>query len=49
MRVDRPVVAGLKVKGVIWTRPELRVEIEHRGKTRDGSLRAPVFKGERED
>ncbi|GGC94130.1 non-homologous end-joining DNA ligase [Chelatococcus reniformis] len=47
--MEKPAVTGLKTSAVIWTRPEVRVEIEHRGKTRGGSLRAPVFKGVRAD
>jgi bifunctional non-homologous end joining protein LigD len=36
-------------KGVIWVRPELVAEIEYRGWTSDGLLRAASFKGLRED
>jgi bifunctional non-homologous end joining protein LigD len=32
-------VAGLKVKGVVWTRPELRAEVNYRGFTTTGELR----------
>ena len=44
----KPPIAGLKGKGV-WTRPKIRVEVEHRGRTTDGSLRHPSFKGVREN
>jgi bifunctional non-homologous end joining protein LigD len=36
-------------KGVRWAKPRLVCEIEYRGWTRDGLLRAPSFKGLRED
>jgi bifunctional non-homologous end joining protein LigD len=36
-------------KGVRWAEPRLVCEIEYRGWTRDGLLRAPSFKGLRED
>jgi len=36
-------------KGVVWVRPELVAEIEYRGWTSDGLLRAASFKGLRED
>ncbi len=36
-------------KGVRWAEPRLVCEIEHRGWTHDGLLRAPSFKGLRED
>ncbi|HLH50444.1 MAG TPA: non-homologous end-joining DNA ligase [Roseiarcus sp.] len=41
-------VAGLKVKGAVWTRPELRAEVAYRGFTATGELRAASFKGLRE-
>ncbi|NIT03447.1 DNA ligase, partial [Candidatus Saccharibacteria bacterium] len=34
---------------VHWTKPELVVKVGYQEKTRDGKLRAPVFKGVRED
>ncbi|RWA98362.1 MAG: hypothetical protein EOQ33_27640 [Mesorhizobium sp.] len=40
---------GLKVKGAIWTRPEIVVDVEYRGWTEDHQLRHPSFKGIRED
>ena len=49
LAIDKPSIAGLKGKGVVWTRPEIRVEVEYRGRTTDGSLRHPSFKGVRED
>jgi bifunctional non-homologous end joining protein LigD len=42
-------VKGLKVKGAVWTRPELRAEVKYRGFTADGELRHASFKGLRED
>ena len=36
-------------KGVVWVRPELVAEVEFRGWTSDGLLRAASFKGLRED
>ena len=36
-------------KGVRWAEPQLVCEIEYRGWTHDGLLRAPSFKGLRED
>ena len=41
LAIDKPPIAGLKGKGVVWTRPEIRVEVEYRGRTTDGSLRHP--------
>ena len=49
LAIDKPPIAGLKGKGVVWTRPEIGVEVECRGRTSDGSLRHPSFKGVRED
>ena len=46
---SKPPIAGLKGKGVVWTKPEIRVEVEYRGRTAEGSLRHPSFKGVRED
>ena len=47
--ISNPPIAGLKGKGIIWTKPEIQVEVEYRGRTSDGSLRHPSFKGVRED
>ena len=49
LATDNPPIAGLKGKGVVWTRPEIRVEVEYRGRTTDGSLRHPSFKGVRDE
>jgi bifunctional non-homologous end joining protein LigD len=42
--VSKPPIADLKGKGVVWTKPEIRVEVEYRGRTTDGSLRHPSVK-----
>ena len=39
---DSPV-PGLKIKGAVWVRPEVIVEVEYRGITEDGQLRHPSF------
>ena len=41
----RPAFAGLKARGAVWTRPELRALIAYRGATAGGELRAASFKG----
>jgi bifunctional non-homologous end joining protein LigD len=41
--------AGFKVKGAVWTRPELRAEVAYRGLTTTGELLHASFKGLRED
>ncbi|WP_244622607.1 non-homologous end-joining DNA ligase [Microvirga brassicacearum] len=46
---DKPPVFGMRDRGVIWTKPKIRVEVEYRGWTADGNLRHPSFKGVRED
>jgi bifunctional non-homologous end joining protein LigD len=38
-----------RVRGARWMRPEMVCEVEHRGWTGDGRLRAPSFKGIRTD
>ena len=38
-------VAGLKGKGAVWVRPDLRAEIAYRGLTSAGELRHASFKG----
>jgi bifunctional non-homologous end joining protein LigD len=40
---------GKPVKGATWTRPELVAQVEFRELTSTGKLRAPSFKGLRED
>ncbi|WP_210482876.1 non-homologous end-joining DNA ligase [Microvirga antarctica] len=45
----RPPVAGAGGKGVVWTKPKIRVEVEYRGWTADCQLRHPSFKGIREE
>jgi bifunctional non-homologous end joining protein LigD len=49
LMVSKPPIAGLKGKGVVWTKPEIRVEVEYRGRTSDGQLRHPSFQGVRVD
>jgi bifunctional non-homologous end joining protein LigD len=49
LAVKRSPVADLAVKGAIWTRPELRAEVNYRGLTTTGELRHAWFKGLRED
>ncbi|CAH1663914.1 hypothetical protein CHELA20_40272 [Hyphomicrobiales bacterium] len=44
MVVDKAPIAGLKDKAVIWTKPDVRVEIEYRGVTSDRSLGHAAFK-----
>jgi bifunctional non-homologous end joining protein LigD len=46
---DKPPVSGMTDKNVVWTKPKIRVKVEYRGWTADGSLRHPSFKGVRED
>lgn len=46
--ISKPPIGGLKDKGVVWTKPEMRVEVKYRGRTLDGNLRHPSFKGVRE-
>jgi bifunctional non-homologous end joining protein LigD len=41
----RPAIAGLKVKGAVWTAPTLHAEIAYRGFTSAGELRHASFKG----
>jgi bifunctional non-homologous end joining protein LigD len=38
-------IAGLKVKGTVWTHPELIAEVSYRGLTTIGELRHASFKG----
>ena len=44
----RPPLAGVKVKGAVWTEPSLLAQIEYRGLTSGGELRQESFKGLRE-
>jgi bifunctional non-homologous end joining protein LigD len=48
-RTENSPVAGLKVKGAVWVRPELIVEVEYHGITEDGQLRHPSFQRVRDD
>jgi ATP-dependent DNA ligase len=48
LSTSRPAFEGLKAKGAVWTRPELRALIAYRGVTAGGELRAASFKGLRE-
>ena len=45
----RSQIAGLSVEGAVWTRPELRAEVQYRGLTATGELRHASFKGLRDD
>lgn len=42
-------VPGLKIKGAVWVRPEVIVEVAYRGITEDGQLRHPSFQRVRDD
>jgi bifunctional non-homologous end joining protein LigD len=49
-RLDRIItsksaVSGLKMKGAVWTTPDLMVQIAYRGMTATGELRHASFKG----
>ncbi|RWK68309.1 non-homologous end-joining DNA ligase [Mesorhizobium sp.] len=46
---EKSPIPGLKLKGAVWTRPEIVVEVEYRGWTEDHQLRHPSFKGIRSD
>jgi bifunctional non-homologous end joining protein LigD len=49
-RLDSPFAAGVpKRRGARWCEPELVCEVEFREWTRDGTLRAPSYKGLRDD
>jgi len=43
IRADRCALLGVKNKGAVWTRPELRVAIAFRGWTDAGELRHDVL------
>jgi bifunctional non-homologous end joining protein LigD len=45
----RSAVAGFAVEGAVWTRPELRAEVNYRGLTLTGQLRHASFKRLRDD
>jgi bifunctional non-homologous end joining protein LigD len=45
MTTSRSVVPGLKIKGTVWTTPDLKVQIAYRGMTSAGELRHASFKG----
>jgi bifunctional non-homologous end joining protein LigD len=49
IRTANSSVVGLKVKGAVWVRPEVIVEVEYRGITEDGQLRHPSFQRIRDD
>ncbi len=44
LRTEMPAIK-LRVKGVIWIRPELVAEVQSTGLTDDGKLRHPSYKG----
>jgi bifunctional non-homologous end joining protein LigD len=45
LTTQRCPIPWLKVKGAVWVRPELRVEVAYRGWTTAGELRHASFKG----
>jgi bifunctional non-homologous end joining protein LigD len=47
--VNPPATAGGRVPRCFWVKPELVVEVRFNSWTREGNLRAPVFKGLRTD
>ncbi len=47
MTQPRPAVVGLKLKGAVWCRPEVRVEVAYRDVTREGLLLHASFNGVR--
>jgi bifunctional non-homologous end joining protein LigD len=49
IQTGTPPIAGLKINGAVWTRPEVIVEVEYRGITEDGQLRHPSFQRVRDD
>jgi bifunctional non-homologous end joining protein LigD len=49
VQAEESPIPDLKVKGAVWTRPEIVVDVEYRGWTEDHQLRHPSFKGVRED
>jgi bifunctional non-homologous end joining protein LigD len=49
LAVKRSPVASVVAKGAVWTRPELRAEVNYRGLTTTGELRHASFKGLRDD
>ena len=44
LAVRRSTVAGLAVRSAVWTRPELRAEMNYRGLTATGELRHASFR-----
>lgn len=48
-RKESPFEGRQPPKGAVWVEPELVAEVEFREWTRAGTLRAPVYKGLRED
>jgi DNA ligase D-like protein (predicted ligase)/DNA ligase D-like protein (predicted polymerase)/DNA ligase D-like protein (predicted 3'-phosphoesterase) len=49
IEADEPPIADLRVKGAHWVRPELVCEVEYLEITSGGKLRAPSFRGLRDD
>jgi DNA ligase D-like protein (predicted ligase)/DNA ligase D-like protein (predicted polymerase)/DNA ligase D-like protein (predicted 3'-phosphoesterase) len=50
LEIGSPPLAGMpRIKGARWVRPELVCEVEFQHWTREGRLRAPSFKGFRDD
>jgi bifunctional non-homologous end joining protein LigD len=49
VKIDRAALATPRIKGAVWVRPGLRVEIAYRGWTAGGELRHASFKGLRQN
>jgi bifunctional non-homologous end joining protein LigD len=49
IRKDSPLAAKIKKPKATWVEPAVEAQVEFSGRTSDGLLREPVFKGLRED
>jgi bifunctional non-homologous end joining protein LigD len=45
IRATEPPIAGLRIKGAVWTRPQLIAQVDFRGWTTGHELRHASFKG----